>query len=191
MLIAIDSLSALRIKPWWRCKNLESTSWTTWSTNRHRDHINFVVVTYGLVRVASFITTISLYVGGMWFCCSVSNSLSNHITNPHPQGVPKRTCCCLERTLSKCEYLLSLQIFNGNHITLHYTRDWHYTQDWGAYLVYQSLLIQSRVSLSIFIPNTWKTLGSGNYVYMYSNIAAPFSPFSQRHAIGCEKFQTN
>ena len=88
-------------------------------------------------------------------------------------------------------YLLSLQIFNGNHITLHYTRDWHYTQDRGAYLVYQSLLIQQRVSLSIFIPNTWKTLGSGNYVYMYSNIAAPFSPFAQRHAIGCEKFQTN
>ena len=77
--------------------------------------------------------------------------------------------------------------FNGDH----YTRDWHSTQDWGAYLVYQSLLIQIRVSLSIFISNTWKTIGSGSYVYMYSNIAAPFSPFWQRQAIGCEKFQTN
>ena len=51
---------------------------------KRKEHINFVVVTYGLVKVAACISTMSLYVGITWFCYGVSNSLSNHF-NLHPK----------------------------------------------------------------------------------------------------------
>ena len=59
--------------------------------NKQKKQINFLVVTYGLVRVTPCISTMSLYVGSRWFCYSVSNSLSNHF-NPYPQSVSKLIC---------------------------------------------------------------------------------------------------
>ena len=38
--------------------------------NKQKEHINFVVVTYSLVRVAPYISKMPLYVGSTWFCYS-------------------------------------------------------------------------------------------------------------------------
>ena len=56
MLIAIDSLSA-RIKPWWRCENLESTSWIlVWIRRRPFAGLEFMF-TYFYVHVRCFAIT--------------------------------------------------------------------------------------------------------------------------------------
>ena len=93
MLIAINSLSA-RIKPWWRCENLESTSWIlVWIRRRLFAGLEFMF-TYFYVQFRCFKcdhNTLSLHRRKVWGDYVVYQSLATNSTwlVPHVKNYRK------------------------------------------------------------------------------------------------------